>query len=97
MNWFIQLHFDWARVFYLLDVGLIVYISTQLILFTILKLEWAETYWKPDGSGYTKGSTVPNRRRCIRRIVIAVIFIILSTLLQCYFRQCYFHSHMVGI
>ena len=95
MRWLSLLHWEWSRLFYLVDTGLIVYISVQLVLLTILKLEWAENYWKPNGSGYSKGSTMPDRRRCKWRILICSLILIASTLLQCYLKQCYFHYHVV--
>jgi len=64
------------------DFILVVYGIVQLVLYTILKLPWAENYWYPDGSGYEKGSTRPVRKRILLKIWVVCGLLVVTTILD---------------
>ena len=72
------------QVFYILDIALIVYIVIQILLYNILRTEWAENTWNKEGTGYTKRSTRPDKIKCLIKIAVCVVLLIASTLIQHY-------------
>lgn len=72
------------QMFYAVDIACIVYITVQIVLYSLLKTEWAENKWNREHTGYTKGSTRPDRIRCLIKMSIATTVLLISTLLQHY-------------
>ena len=72
----------WCILLGAADLVFIVYGIIQLCLYTILRIPWAENYWYPDGTGYSKGSTRPVRRRILLKIGVVVVLLIITTIIE---------------